>query len=121
MKALRLADYLSHIVKASQNACAFVESYDQEDFLRDQRTQQAVVFSFIVIGEATRSILTLAPDFAKVHPEINWYGMMGMRNRIAHGYFEVDYRIVWETVQVELPNLINLISPLIQETHADQS
>lgn len=50
-----------------------------------------------------------APDFVDQHPELPWRSMRGMRNRIAHGYFEVDLDIVWETVQTALPELTAML------------
>jgi uncharacterized protein with HEPN domain len=58
-----------------------------------------------VLGEAATKILNDFPDFARQHDSIPWTSMKGMRNRIAHGYFDIDLEIVWETVQRNLPAL----------------
>ena len=56
-------------------------------FFDDRRSQNAVVMSLIVLGEAAAKVMDLYPDFLTLHPEIPWRKMRGMRNRITHGYF----------------------------------
>ncbi|TXR46937.1 HepT-like ribonuclease domain-containing protein [Phyllobacterium endophyticum] len=106
MKTKRLAEYLDHIRQAAIDAEAFVEGMSKSDFLADRRTQQAVVMSIIIVGEAATKVLERHGDFAKHHPEIAWHNMRGMRNRIAHGYFDINLDIVWNTVQSAFPLLI---------------
>jgi uncharacterized protein with HEPN domain len=91
---------------AAADACRFVEGFSESQFLADKRTQQAVVMSLVIIGEAATQIMDRDPDFAARHPEIPWRSMRGMRNRIAHGYFELDLGTVWATVKSDLPPLI---------------
>jgi uncharacterized protein with HEPN domain len=57
----------------------------QDDFLADKRTQQAVIMSLIVLGEAATKVMDRYPDFASEHAQVPWRNMRGMRNRIAHG------------------------------------
>lgn len=76
------------------------------DFLADKRTQSAVVLCLIIIGEAATKIMDQYAEFAGQHPEIPWRNMRGMRNRIAHGYFDIDFEVVWETLQTALPELL---------------
>jgi len=103
---LRLADYLDHIHEAASDACSFIDGLEKGDFLADKRTQNAVVMSLIIIGEAAAKIMDRYPDFSARHVEIPWRIMRGMRNRIAHGYFEVDLDVVWDTVRTDLPALL---------------
>jgi uncharacterized protein with HEPN domain len=56
--------------------------------------------------EAATKLLKEHQPFADQHPGIPWFGMKGMRNRIAHGYFAIDIEVVWETVQSALPDLL---------------
>lgn len=106
MNGVRLGDYLAHMRQAASDACTFVEGQGKADFLEDKRTQQAVVMNLIIIGEAATKIMDRHPDFVGQHPDIPWRGMRGMRNRIAHGYFDIDLDVVWETVQSALPDLL---------------
>lgn len=65
--------------------------------------------SLIIIGEAASKIMDGYPEFVQAHPEVPWRNMRGMRNRIAHGYFEINLDIVWDTVRIALPELISHI------------
>jgi uncharacterized protein with HEPN domain len=101
----RLPDYLGHMRQAIADALAFTEGMAQPDFEQDKRTQQAVVMSLIVLGEAATKVMDQHPEFAAGHAEIPWRSMRGMRNRIAHGYFDIDLAVVWGTLQTALPTL----------------
>ena len=105
-EADRLADHLRQMSEGSRDAMAFTEGMDREGFLSDLRTQRAVVMSLMIVGEAAARIVGDHPAFAEAHPDIPWRSIRGMRNRIAHGYFDVDLGVVWQTVQVELPGLV---------------
>jgi uncharacterized protein with HEPN domain len=105
MTASRLADYLDHMRQAIADAQTFTEGMTQADFEKDKRTQQAVVMSLIVLGEAATKIMDQQPGFAAQHDEIPWRNMRGMRNRIAHGYFDIDLAVVWDTLRTALPTL----------------
>ena len=105
MTAKRLPDYVDHMLEAVGQACSYVERMPKLDFLEDKRTQQAVVLNLIVIGEVATKILKDHEDFANQHVNIPWNSMKGMRNRIAHGYYDINLDTVWETVQTALPAL----------------
>jgi len=107
MNESRLPDYLEHIREAAATACVYVEGMSKADFLADTRTQQAVVMNLIIIGEAATKLLQDHSGFTGRHADIPWRSMKGMRNRIAHGYFEINLDVVWDTVQTALPALLN--------------
>ena len=65
----RLRDYLDHMRQAARDACQFVEGMSKEEFLRDKRTQQAVVMSLIIIGEAATKAMDTNPGFAQAQPQ----------------------------------------------------
>ena len=106
MSLSRLGDYLDQIWTAANDARSFVDGMSKEDFLADKRTQQAVVMSLVIIGEAAARIMDRHGEFIADHPEIPWRGMRGMRNRVAHGYFDVNLDVVWDTTQTALPDLL---------------
>jgi uncharacterized protein with HEPN domain len=106
MNENRLPDYLDHMQQAATDACSFVYGLDQADFFEDKRTQQAVIMSLIIIGEAATKVMDSYADFTQAHPAVPWRSMRGMRNRIAHGYFDINLEVVWETVQAALPELL---------------
>ncbi|AHC33319.1 hypothetical protein A7317_04000 [Pseudomonas fluorescens] len=106
MTSNRLGDYLNHIRQAATDAITFVEGLSKEEFLEDRRTQQAVIMSLIILGEASTKIMDQHPEFTVGHPQIPWRSMRGMRNRIAHGYFDINLDVVWDTIQSALPDLL---------------
>lgn len=112
MNANRLVDYLDHMRQAATDACDFVEGLSKEDFLTDKRTQQAVIMSLIVIGEAASKVMDGYAEFADQHRQVPWRSMRGMRNRIAHGYFDINLDVVWDTVQIALPDLLKQLGKL---------
>ena len=117
----RLVDYLDHIQQAATNAADFIEGLTKEDFLTDKRTQQAAIYSLIIIGEAAAKVMDEHATFVLEHPEIPWRSIRNMRNRMAHGYFEINLDIAWETLQVWVPELIERLSSLRGDTEGKAS
>jgi len=101
----RLSDYLAHITEAIERIERYTEDMDEVAFLDDHLVQDAVIRNFEIIGEASNNIEKRYPDFAVSHPEIPLSSAYQMRNAIAHGYFKVDFEIVWKTIQRDLPAL----------------
>lgn len=102
----RLSDYIEQMRRGSLDALTFVDGMDEDQFLADLKTQRAVVMSLMIVGEAASRVVAEYPDFASANDAVPWRGIRGMRNRIAHGYFEVDLGVVWQTVHAELKPLI---------------
>ena len=101
-----LADLIGHMLNAARQACAYVEGMALDEFVQDKRTQQAVIFNLMILGEAATRLLKEHGDFLAEHPAVPWSSMKGMRNRLAHGYFDIDLTVVWQTVQSSLPALM---------------
>ena len=114
MNENRLGDYLGHMQQAAQDACDFIEGLDKNDFIEDKRTQQAVIMSLIIIGEAATKVMDGYAEFIQVHTQVPWRSMRGMRTRIAHGYFDINLDIDWETVISALPELLEQLPVVIQ-------
>lgn len=68
--------------------------------------------SLIIVGEASTKIMDGFPEFTQEQPSVPWRSMRGMRNRIAHGYFDINLDVVWETVQTALPDLLKQLEQL---------
>lgn len=105
--------YIEQMQRAAVEARGFVEGLDKDGFMADRRTQQAVVMSLMIIGEAAARMIDRHPDYVARHRHVPWTKMRGLRNRIAHGYFEVDMEIVWTTVHVALPDLLAELNGLL--------
>ena len=86
----------------------------KDDFLADKRTQQAVILSLIVIGEAATKLMDGYAEFTQVHAEVPWRSMRNMSNRMANGYFDINLDVVWETVQEWLPALLKQL-PIVRQ------
>jgi len=110
-----LLDYLDHMAQAATDAGSFVDGIDKTDFIADKRSQNAVVMSLVIIGEAATKIMDQHAAFVEAHSEIPWRSMRGMRNRIAHGYFEINLDTVWDTVQTALPELLATLASVRQQ------
>ena len=102
----RLALHLERLLESATQARTYLQRITRDEFLADRRTQQAVVLNLMVIGEAVNRLHDDDDaDFLARHPALPRGAMRGMRNRIGHGYFDIDMAIAWETVPRDLPLL----------------
>lgn len=108
-KALRVPDYLGHILEAIERIEEYVSDMDEMAFLASKLVQDAVIRNIEIIGEASNNIQRVHPAFAAQHENIPWQVMYAMRNRVSHGYDKVDFEIIWRTIQGDLPDLHRLI------------
>lgn len=110
----RIPEYLQHILQAIARIRQYTGGIDERGFLDDPKTQDAVLRNIEIIGEAARNVERADPEFCAQHSEIPWVVIYAMRNRLSHGYFEVDLEIVWKTVRNDLPPLESRISALLK-------
>lgn len=110
----RLLDYLSHIKQAIDNINNDTSELDFIEFEQNPTIQRSVIFSFIIIGEASTKISQKYPSFIEDNPHIAWQAMKGMRNHLAHGYFSINLKVLWRTISIELPTLATQINTLIE-------
>jgi uncharacterized protein with HEPN domain len=101
----RLADYLAHITESIERIDRYTDDMDEVAFLNNELVQDAVIRNFEIIGEASNNIEKHYPDFAASHPDLPLSFAYQMRNAVAHGYFKVDFEIVWKTIHRDLPGL----------------
>lgn len=104
-------DYLQHVLDETDYLIRSSEGLSADEFYADETLQRAFVRSLEVIGEAAKHI---PEDFRREHAGIDWRGMAGMRDRLIHGYFGVDYAIVWDAVVNHVPALRESISAILK-------
>ena len=104
--------YLQHILDEINKIEVFLSGVDEKTFTLTDTTEKhyAVVRSLEIIGEAASRT---SAELRNEHPEIKWGSMIGMRNKIAHEYLDVDYQVVWETARLDLPPLGDSIKVLL--------
>jgi len=111
----RIEDYLKHIAAAIDRARRYAGSVGTLPRLeQDELVQDAIVRTLAVIGEAVTQLQKVAPEFLVTHPEVPWNLMRGMRNKIIHDYIDVDWDVVWNTVQDDLPTVRQQIAELLE-------
>lgn len=105
-------DYIEDIIKAMNDALAFVENMDYDIFVKDAKTTYAVIRALEIIGEATKKV----PSSIKAnYGQVPWKKMAGMRDKVIHEYFGVDLKRVWNTVSNDLPALKPLFEKILEE------
>lgn len=105
-------DFVEDILDAMEKAELLLEGVGYEKFEADFRINFAVIRALEIIGEASKRL----PDGLRVrYPEVPWKGMAGMRDRIIHGYDNVDYQIVWDVVKKDIPKIKPTIQRIIKD------
>lgn len=102
----RIAD----IVLAARRVQRFLEGMSRDDFLSDERTAYAVLHALLLIGEAA---IHLSEAFKDRYDTLPWPQISDLRNKLVHEYFVIDQSIVWDITQTDVPELLNVLSPLV--------
>ena len=104
--------FLDDIKEAAGKIQDYTKEMSYEEFLADRRTQDAVIRNFEVIGEAIKNL----PDTVKTrHPTVEWRQIAGLRDVIAHGYFHIDFEVIWEIVTDRIPEFKKNIAKILRE------
>lgn len=106
----REAGYLLDILLAAKAAQSYLKDLSFEQFLEDPKSQDAVIRRFEIIGEASRRISSTVREQLTQFP---WDKMIGMRNAVIHSYDDVDFDVIWSTVQGDLPGLITDLEKIV--------
>jgi uncharacterized protein with HEPN domain len=110
-------EYIRHILDEIDYILTQISDTDYDAFIRNPTLKRAFVRSIEVIGEASKK---LPEDIKKMQPDIEWRKVTGMRDRLIHDYFGVDYTIVWDVATTKLPNLRSKLLALLEATPKGQ-
>lgn len=95
-------DYFDDIIDAAEKIKRYTAEMNFNEFVADEKTVDAVLRNFEVIGEAAKNV---PADVRQEYDEVPWSEMAGMRDKLIHGYATVDLQIIWMTVEKEVPTL----------------
>jgi uncharacterized protein with HEPN domain len=113
-----IPEILKHILDEAAYLESQTSTIDRAEFLGNETLKRAFVRSLEIIGEAVK---LLADDFRQSHAYIPWRSMAGMRDRLIHGYFGVDYEIVWDAVITNVPQLKTDVLAILRSLESDTS
>jgi len=104
--------YLLDMLTAARKVLQYTEGIGRLQFDSNEILQHAVMRQLEIIGEAARCISAEAKE---EHQQIPWQGMIGLRNRLIHEYFRIRIDRVWETIECDIPALVKLVEPIVQD------
>ena len=104
-------DYLRHILAEADYLIGQTGGLRRDEFMANETLRRAFVRSLEIIGEAAKKIRA---EFRTQHPTIEWRAMSGMRDRLIHDYFGVDYELVWDVVKNRIPDLRSQIASMLK-------
>lgn len=104
--------YIEDIVESIGWIERYIENMQFEDFKNDRKTIDAVVRNFEIIGEASKFI---PEDLKKQYQDVDWQGIVGLRNRIAHAYFTINPEIIWHIIKEELLPLKEIMKQILEK------
>ncbi|MCD6560116.1 HepT-like ribonuclease domain-containing protein [Palaeococcus sp. (in: euryarchaeotes)] len=110
--------YLADIIEAMESIELFIEGMDFKSFVADDKTVSAVLRKLEIIGEATKHV---PPHIREKYDDVPWKQMAGMRDKLIHFYFGVDYALVWRTINLRIPKIKDRLIEILSELKGDQN
>lgn len=102
---------LRHVLDAAERVSTYLQGVDQASFLSNRMLQDAVIRNLEIIGEAC---VNLSAELTGANTDVPWHKASGIRNRLVHGYFDVDLHVVWQTAKESLPPFVRQIAGLLE-------
>lgn len=103
--------FLKDIYNSLEKIFKYTENISYDEFLKSDIMKDAVERNFEIIGEAVKN---LSEDFRNQYPQIPFKQVAGMRDKLIHDYFGIDYEILWKTIKDKLPQFKSEIEKLIK-------
>lgn len=114
MPKRQVEDYLGDMLEAMERIVEYIGGLTRESSMSDRKTQDAVVRNLEVVGEATKA---LPADWRNRYPDIPWKGLAGVRDKMIHHYFGLNYDVIWTIASEEIPVLLpQVLEVLSSET-----
>lgn len=110
--------FLEDIATCCRKVISFVEGYTFDEFLRDEKTFDAVARNLEIIGEAVKH---LSCDFREKYPNTDWRAIAGMRDFLAHVYFALDLEVLWDVIQIEVPQLLASVQEILESKQQEDA
>lgn len=104
--------FIKHMRDAIELIETFTQNFAAKKFLQDKLVQSAVVRQIEIIGEAAKNV---SEDFRNEYPKIPWSDLAGMRDKLIHGYFGIDYNRIWKVVKEDIPRLKKQIQEILKK------
>ncbi|MDB9312090.1 DUF86 domain-containing protein [Spirulina sp. CS-785/01] len=112
-----LSLYLNDIINSIDKIQNYTTNLTYDQLCEDDKTLDAVIHNLLIIGEATKQI----PNSIRLkYPQIEWKQIAGLRDIIAHTYFSINSKIVWDIIQTELHPLRNCVNIILQNENSDK-
>jgi len=103
---LKIQDILDAILEIN----SFIHAMTFQEFLSDTKTIRAVELNFVIIGEAVSSI---PEEVQNIYQDVPWHLMRGLRNQLVHAYFSIAPKILWDTIEQDLPQLVTSLEKIL--------
>lgn len=105
-------DYLRDIARYAEIGERMLEGLDFEEFAKDEVKVLAALQVLEIIGEASKKV---SDSLKRIYPEIPWKDVAGTRDKLIHGYFDVDLEVVWRSLREDLPPLRRTVSRMLED------
>lgn len=109
--------FIKDMISSMDSIEEFVKGMTLEQLMKDDKTSSAVIRKFEIIGEAAKHIPETLKDN---HTGISWKSMVGMRDRLIHAYFGIDYKLVWSAIKTDIPEVKPKLQKILDELEQEE-